>query len=286
MLAVPLNIKLIKLISNVFFRIILILFVFSVQLSSQWCIPSITETFNHGVRNINFNGIDRTSGLAENYVNTGLSTTVARGSTYQGSVSLGFGVFCSAGNVRIWIDFNRDYDFEDAGELVYTANNMSTVNPITFSVNVPADAYLGTTRMRVTSKMMVSCGHTLPDPCNNPPDPIGYHGEVEDYDFIIINPTGISIINSSVPDRFDLFQNYPNPFNPVTNIRFDIASRSDVKIVIYDVTGRTADVLVNESLEAGSYEANWNASGYPSGVYYYSLTAGNYFEVQKMVLVK
>jgi hypothetical protein len=59
-----------------------------------------------------------------------------------------------------------------------------------------------------------------------------------------------------------------------------------VKIKVYDITGRIVQELVNQELGAGSYETNWDASNYSSGIYFYSVEAGNFFKNMKMVLVK
>jgi uncharacterized delta-60 repeat protein len=85
---------------------------------------------------------------------------------------------------------------------------------------------------------------------------------------------------------YKLFTNYPNPFNPVTYIKFKIPASTEVKLMIYDCIGREVSALVNTKLEAGTYNIEWNASDFPSGVYFYKLEAGNYFETRKMVLLK
>jgi photosystem II stability/assembly factor-like uncharacterized protein len=100
------------------------------------------------------------------------------------------------------------------------------------------------------------------------------------------NFVGIETAGQEIPDKFHLFQNYPNPFNPATNIRFDISGNSFVSLKIYDVMGREVTSLVNEQLSSGAYEVDWNASNYPSGVYYYRMIAGEYSETKKMILVK
>ena len=106
------------------------------------------------------------------------------------------------------------------------------------------------------------------------------------------NPTiGISQINTNVADEYVLGQNYPNPFNPSTKIRFDVAStdrnnNSNVKIIVYDQLGKEITTLVNENLSPGSYEVDWNASNVSGGIYYYSLTAGDFKDTKKMILVK
>ena len=99
-------------------------------------------------------------------------------------------------------------------------------------------------------------------------------------------PIGIQIISSEIPEHFTLSQNYPNPFNPNTKIQFALPEAAFTKIVIFDLLGNEIETIVSEQLNAGSYETQWNAVNYPSGVYYYQLTAGDYKETKKMVLIK
>ena len=98
--------------------------------------------------------------------------------------------------------------------------------------------------------------------------------------------TFVNQISSEIPERFSLYQNYPNPFNPTTNIKFDIQKTSATKLIVYDALGREVATLVNEKLKAGSYQVDWDGSNYTSGVYFYKLTAGDFVEVKKMLLVK
>ena len=98
---------------------------------------------------------------------------------------------------------------------------------------------------------------------------------------------GIKKLSNTFPKDFSLFQNFPNPFNPSTKIKFDVANQpAETKLVIYDVLGKEITALVNRQLNPGSYEVNWNAADYPSGVYFYKLTAGDFSEVKKMILLK
>jgi len=83
-----------------------------------------------------------------------------------------------------------------------------------------------------------------------------------------------------------LSQNYPNPFNPVTNIKFEIVKDGFVTLKIYDVLGNEVSTLISEKRSQGAYEINWDASNYPSGVYFYKLTVGEQSIEKKMVLVK
>ncbi len=97
---------------------------------------------------------------------------------------------------------------------------------------------------------------------------------------------GISHTGNETPVLHKLYNNYPNPFNPVTKIKFDIPEQSFTKLTIYDIIGKQVSVLVNRELNPGSYEAEFNASNLPSGVYFYKLQAGVYIGVKKMILVK
>ena len=98
--------------------------------------------------------------------------------------------------------------------------------------------------------------------------------------------TGLNNISNAVPDGFKLHQNYPNPFNPSTKIKFDIPTTSYIKLIIQDILGKEVVVLVNENLNAGSYAIDWNASTYPSGVFFYRLESNDYKETKRMVLFK
>ncbi|MBZ0182570.1 MAG: family 10 glycosylhydrolase [Melioribacteraceae bacterium] len=93
-------------------------------------------------------------------------------------------------------------------------------------------------------------------------------------------------ITQNVPSKFMLEQNYPNPFNPTTSIEYSVPSSEYVSLKVYDVLGNEVASLVNENKTAGSYRIDFNASTLSSGVYFYKITAGNYTETKKMMLIK
>ncbi len=97
---------------------------------------------------------------------------------------------------------------------------------------------------------------------------------------------GIEPIGSNVPKIFALRQNYPNPFNPVTNIEFDLPKSEFVNLVVFNTLGQEVKTLVNETKPAGSYRVDFDASGLPSGAYFYRITAGDFVQTNKMMLVK
>jgi hypothetical protein len=105
-------------------------------------------------------------------------------------------------------------------------------------------------------------------------------------------PTGI-ISEGGHPNLFSLSQNYPNPFNPTTHLRFDlpagkagIAEMRNVKLIILDILGREITTLVNERLNTGTYEVEWDASNFSSGIYFYTLQTGDFTCTKRMVLLK
>ncbi|MBN1634569.1 MAG: T9SS type A sorting domain-containing protein [Ignavibacteria bacterium] len=97
---------------------------------------------------------------------------------------------------------------------------------------------------------------------------------------------GIKQITSEIPDDYKLEQNYPNPFNPATKINFSIPQPDFVTLKVYNSAGKEIETLLNKKLEAGNYEMNFNADNLPSGVYFYRLSANNFTETKKMVVLK
>ena len=90
-----------------------------------------------------------------------------------------------------------------------------------------------------------------------------------------------------VINEFNLFQNYPNPFNPSTTIFFSIPKASKVTLKVYDVLGKEVATLVNEILQVGNHKTEFSStSNLTSGVYFYSLTSGDFIETKKLVLLK
>lgn len=101
-----------------------------------------------------------------------------------------------------------------------------------------------------------------------------------------INSVVVGIEDEMQPQTFSLEQNYPNPFNPVTKIKFTLASNEYTTLKVYDIIGKEITTLVNNQMEKGHYEINFDASNLPSGVYFYTLNAGGYKETRKMILMR
>jgi hypothetical protein len=106
--------------------------------------------------------------------------------------------------------------------------------------------------------------------------------------------TGINPISTEILKDFMLYQNFPNPFNPTTKIKFDIPLSplyergvgGFISLKVFDILGHEVSTLVNEQLKPGTYEVEFDGSNYASGVYYYQLTAGEFKETKKMVIIK
>ena len=105
----------------------------------------------------------------------------------------------------------------------------------------------------------------------------------------------ISKINNNFSTNYLLYQNYPNPFNPSTTIKFEIPNSENgkwkiengvVTLKIFDILGKEIEMLVNENLKTGTYEVKFDGSRLASGVYFYTITAGEFKETMKALLIK
>ncbi len=101
-----------------------------------------------------------------------------------------------------------------------------------------------------------------------------------------VHPNSIRNISELNPEGFSLYQNYPNPFNPNTIIKYKLGNANFVQLKIYNIKGNEVASLVNSRQTAGEYKVEFEASKYPSGVYYYKLTVNDYSETKSMILIK
>ena len=101
-----------------------------------------------------------------------------------------------------------------------------------------------------------------------------------------VDLTSLEKIESNLKEDYTLFQNYPNPFNPTTKIKFHIKETAQVKLNIFDITGKEVARLVDKYLQPGSYSVDWNVGSMASGVYFYRLEAGENSATKKLLLLK
>ena len=207
----------------------------------------------------------------------GIGTTTGTTATVTNNINC-------VGYENISLDFDNDWnalDAQDSAIVEASYNGGSTWVPI---------ISWGGTDVRNTHEYK-----PLPGAANIPNLKVRFRSIQPGYDFwwtidnVLITGdfvTGVTKNEGQIPTDYALSQNYPNPFNPSTKIKFDIPKSSLVKLIIYDVLGREIKTLVDEKLNAGRYEVNWNGSGYPSGVYFYKMVTGDFVDVKKMILVK
>ncbi|MCB0744624.1 MAG: T9SS type A sorting domain-containing protein, partial [Ignavibacteriae bacterium] len=108
----------------------------------------------------------------------------------------------------------------------------------------------------------------------------------------------VNVINYLTNDCFILFQNYLNSFNPITTIKYQLPAKVksetiptgrqavNVKLIVFDILGREVTTLVNQRQNPGNYEVAFDGKKLPTGIYFYRLSAGNYVETKKMILLK
>ena len=98
--------------------------------------------------------------------------------------------------------------------------------------------------------------------------------------------TGVEPTNNQFPSEYSLQQNYPNPFNPSTTIEFSVPQESFVELKVFDVLGNEVSTLVSDTYSAGNYKTDFRAEKLPSGMYIARISAGNFVQTKKMILLK
>ncbi|NQU06504.1 MAG: T9SS type A sorting domain-containing protein, partial [Calditrichaeota bacterium] len=101
-----------------------------------------------------------------------------------------------------------------------------------------------------------------------------------------VSNSSVSGDGSNQPLEFNLDQNWPNPFNATTSISYAIEEFTDVKLSIYDISGRLVSSLVDDKQQAGYYRLTFNAADMPNGLYFYRLETQDKIATRKMILMK
>jgi len=107
-------------------------------------------------------------------------------------------------------------------------------------------------------------------------------------DSVCFAPFVVNISNNNIlfPGKTSLFQNYPNPFNPTTHLEFGISKLGFVSLKVFDVLGKEVKTLISEIKPAGFYKVDFDGSNLASGIYFYKLESGNFFQTKRMILLK
>lgn len=229
---------------------------------SQYCMLTGQTPYSNlqpGITNFKLNTINRTSVNSESgtsvVVNTGLSTTLTAGQTYTISISHSEDPTFFAGdrnNLRIWVDYNNNFSYTDAGETALSVNLQPPGTTYTGAITIPVSLATGTYALRVTAKMSVDAGHSLPTPCNVPADQLGYHGEMEDYILYIQSappqsPAASFALSSTVCAKAALtttnnstgvpVPTYSWSSNPASGVTFTPSSTASTPTVNFAVAG-------------------------------------------------
>lgn len=119
-----------------------------------------------------------------------------------------------------------------------------------------------------------------------------YHNDTTQFNPVVIKLIGrartpVSVSDKeNIPEEYKLFQNYPNPFNPQTTISFNVAEPGNVKIIIYNLTGKEITTLINKHFNRGKYSIPFTAENLSSGIYYYKLYVNRFSAAKKFILLK
>jgi hypothetical protein len=174
-------------------------------------------------------------------------------------------------------------------EIVHPATGERLANySFNNGIGEPLDAEAdGATVLLVTTPLTVDLEYTIT--MSNIWDMLG--NAIEANSTVSFVSTFVGIHDGVLPTVYALDQNFPNPFNPTTTIRYALPEVADVRLQIFDITGRQVNVLVNSTQQAGWYDLHWtgqDARGYnlAAGMYFARIQAGEYTEVIKMMYLK
>jgi hypothetical protein len=215
-----------------------------------------------------------TSGKNAGYGNfTGTSYTVGRGNALTITITPAWTATKYNEGYSVWVDYNRDGDFADAGEQV-TTQAITQTTPITKTFTIPATAALGTTRMRVSMKY-----NGVPTSCET----FGY-GEVEDYTLNVVTSAREAMAQEAPSTGLTLF---PNPANDKVSVRFDNTVENNKGVItILNAQGQVVKTQAFEASEIGMIEQIINLDGVKKGLYIVNVTAEGFKQVRKLAVSK
>ncbi len=169
---------------------------------------------------------------------------------------------------------------------MFTALPMSLRNP---SQNTTRGVYTASVPLRVESSVIlfyIQASDSVNGVFTIPPDAPASTFSFLDGKGVLFPPHGEPVL---IPSAFQLFQNFPNPFNQGTIIRYDLAEPHVVTLEVYDVLGRLVSIpplVAGELQPAGEYQVRFDNPGLATGVYFYTLRAGEINQTKKMLLIR
>ncbi len=272
--------------------LIAFIFIFSSVAQAQYCMLVGRVPYSNlqpGISNFKLKTINRTSlpveSMSKVLVVTTDTASLIAGHTYTVTIthtrdSVVFPT--SRNNIRVWVDYNNNKSFNDAGETVISTD-FQPYGVFTGTFTIPATTTPGIIRLRATAKMSSDAGHIIPSSCDSPTvDPIGYHGEMEDYTLKILSPV-------SVPATYEGANGisvFPNPTTNLVTVAFDEISNLPVTIELYDVAGRVVGRLLdNEVQSSASYGFYLNDFVSAPGIYMIKINSDGSTTYKKVVKV-
>ena len=180
---------------------------------------------------------------------------------------------------------------EQRDGLIYQEIGMPSDSTYNIGWLANSDAYTGANKFNGTGHIRLNVGPNLAKieyvSAYEPYDTNAtHHNRAVIYSYTISPNTFVNEEGNELPDTYRLEQNYPNPFNPSTRIRYEIPSAGYVKLIVYDALGHEIKMLTDEKKAAGIYEDVFDASEYPSGIYFCRIQSGEYSSTIRMILLK
>jgi len=228
--------------------------------STNYCASLGQNSGDDWIENITINNINNTTGNDGGYisfVNGGPTTDLAQGGSYPLSVDIGFntGPWGTNWLLKVWIDYNQDEVFDDVTELAYDAGQISSaINNHTGTINIPNNALLNRTRMRVAVKW----GNNTLNSCDN-----STYGETEDYCINITQPTGLTI-EEILPNT--ILNVYPNPFDRQLIVNMNSIQNQEATLTLSTITGQEV-INLTTPLDLGENILQLPTNRLPQGVY-------------------
>ncbi|OJJ17628.1 hypothetical protein BKI52_27590 [marine bacterium AO1-C] len=251
-----------------------------------YCSSQGTNVSYEYINSVAIGSINNTSQSDNGYGDyTSLSTNLTAGGSASITITPGFPRGSSYNeSYKVWIDFNRDGDFADAGEEVFSQSSSSAVSG---SISIPAGAVSGTTRMRVSMRY-----NSAPASCGN-----FTYGEVEDYSVNITGGSGISSANTQtgpvtesqtnpqiVEASFDL-NTYPNPTTKEVNVNLQMSEETEVSIAIINLKGQQVMSKNTKIARAGLTE-RLEVGHLKKGIYLMTIRAKNGYQKTHKIVIK
>jgi subtilisin family serine protease len=228
--------------------------------STNYCTSLGQTSSDDWIQNVNLNTVNNTTGNNGgfiSFVNGGPTTDLAQSGSYPISIDIGFNTGPWATNwlLKVWIDYNQDEVFDDATELTYDAGLISSaVNNHTGTINIPSNAVLGKTRMRVALKW----GNNTLNSCDN-----STYGETEDYCINIVQATGVSVEEILPSTTLNV---YPNPFDNQLIVNMNSVQNQEAVLTLNTITGQEV-INLTTPLNLGENILQLPTNRLPQGVY-------------------